>query len=136
MRKLIGIFVALVCAQLYTYLSLRTPPAEPPPAQVAIAPVQPPKLYYHSPLEAPAMTATAYTSMGYFSTDPDARFDSAHARMAAVQANAVSSNTGLNWGDENERADIQKLQSVYKLPRTGVAATLGGRVPASAYAAN
>ncbi len=134
MRKLIFFLAALALTQLYNYWTLEVPPA-PARAPVAVAPpVERPRVYYHSPLDAPAMSATAYTSMGYFSTDSSSQFDRTRATIAPVRTAALVSDNGLVWGEEGERAEIQRLQSVYKLPRTSVAGTLGGRVPSSAYA--
>lgn len=112
---------------------MEAPSAEAAPAPVVVTPPPRPKLFFHSPLDAPTMSATAYTSMGYFSADSSSQFEP--GRVVAPVATLVSNN-GLTWGEEGESAEIHRLQSVYRLPRTGLAGTLTGRTPTSAYASN
>ena len=72
MRILLPLVVIALCA--YYYLEMRPPP--PAPVAVAVAAVAPtpvpPKLYYHSPLDAPTMPANTHTVGGYYSTDKNA----------------------------------------------------------------
>ena len=48
-------------------VAVQAPAALPPPAA-------PQKLYFHSPLDAPAMSTSASTGTGYYSTDANSRF--------------------------------------------------------------
>ena len=79
------------------------------------------KTYFHSPLNAPAMDPSAFTSMGYFSTDPSAEFRGDYSVAANVTPVANDGPGGLNWGDPTEAADIGAIQKVYKLPKVGEA---------------
>ena len=112
--------VAALDLFLYSYPK---PPAVVAPVRVAAVAPKPvaPRTYFHSSLNAPAMPASAYTSMGYFSTDPSSEFrGDSNVAVATVTSSAV--NTGeLNWGDPAEAADIGTIQKVYKLPKVGEA---------------
>ena len=79
------------------------------------------KTYFHSPLNAPAMSTSSFTSMGYFSTDPSSEFrgdyNAAGAVTPVVSTGSISG--GLNWGDPTEASDIAAIQKVYTLPKAG-----------------
>ena len=80
MKNLLLIFAALLCLYLYVHPRVETrietiPVAAPvvaaplPTPRPVPVPTPEPKLYYHSPLDAPAM-GSGYTANGYFSADP------------------------------------------------------------------
>ena len=73
MKNLLLIAALLFGAYLYSHPRVETvPQAEVPQAPVAAA--APQKLYFHSPLDAPAMSTGAATGTGYYSADPSSRF--------------------------------------------------------------
>ena len=102
------------------------PQSKAPEALQAVTPVVyrrvEPRVYFHSPLDAPAMLPSAFTSMGYFSTDPSREFRGGGAATPVTPAadNGVTPG-GLNWGDPNEASDLNAIQKVYKLPKVGEA---------------
>ena len=79
MKNLLVLCVTLVLGYFaYDALQPAPPPPPPPPptpAPVAVAkPVPPPKLYFHSALDAPPMAANMTSGTSYFSTDPNSHF--------------------------------------------------------------
>lgn len=75
MRNLVLIFTTLLCVYLYAHprVETRVAPARPVLAAARPVPTAAPT-YYHSPLDAGAMSTSASTGTGYFSTDPESRF--------------------------------------------------------------
>lgn len=68
MKNLV-LLLALVAACVWYYLQTHKEEPPPPPAPVAMATPKPAprKLYYHSPLDAPAMPTNVHTGTGYYS---------------------------------------------------------------------
>ena len=69
------------------------------------------------------MSTSAFTSMGYFSTDPSSEFRGDYNAAGAVTPVLDHGTTpgGLNWGDPTEASDISAIQKVYTLPKVGQA---------------
>ena len=70
------LLVALVSGAYYFYTHPRVETVLQPVAGAAPVPLAapPPRTYFHSPLDAPAMSTSASTGTGYYSTDPGSRF--------------------------------------------------------------
>ncbi len=79
LKNLLLIFVALLSLYLYMHPRTETQVVTRTAAPVMVrvpAPTPASKLYYHSPLDASAMSTSASTGTGYFSTDTTSRFSS------------------------------------------------------------
>ena len=70
------VLMALVFGAYYFYMHPRVETVLQPVAVAAPAPVAAPtqRQYFHSPLDAPAMSTSASTGTGYYSEDPNSRF--------------------------------------------------------------
>ena len=92
MKNLIPIAVIALC--VYYYMMTHRPEEPPPPAPaVVVAPAPTPqKLYYHSPLDAPAMPATEHTGAGYYSTDQKSVWKGRTTRDGTAPPSVVVSN--------------------------------------------
>ena len=74
MKNLLLCAALLFCAY-YFYMNPRTEaPMEPVAVAAPVAPPPAQRVYFHSPLDAPAMLTSESTGMGYYSTDPNSRF--------------------------------------------------------------
>lgn len=114
--------VAALDAALY----LCPPPPAPvqPVKAVAPAPRQvAARTYFHSSLNAPAMSTSEHTGLGYFSTDPSSAYQGERSTAVSTAPATASgaSQGGANWGEPGEAADIGALQKVYTLPKVGQA---------------
>ena len=119
MKNIIVLLLAALNVFFYSH-----PPApaavEPAPASAPVRRAAP-KLYFHSPLDAPAMSTSMNTSMGYFSADANSEFRGGYTQAVSTSssegsgsAGVSTGNTPLNWGDPREAADIQAIQGVYQ----------------------
>ena len=70
------VLMALVFGAYYLYTHPRVETVMQPVAMAAPSPAaQPPqRVYFHSPLDAPAMSTSVSTGTGYYSADPNSRF--------------------------------------------------------------
>ena len=88
MKNLV-LMLALVATCVYCYLQTHKE-QPPPPAPVAVAVATPKpaprKLYYHSPLDAPAMPATSHTGTGYYSKNSKSVWKGATTRDGTAPA--------------------------------------------------
>ena len=73
MKNLLLIAALMFGAYFYSHPRVETVQVDVPQAPVAMA--APQKLYFHSPLDAPAMSTSAVTGTGYYSADPNSRFN-------------------------------------------------------------
>lgn len=71
MKNVLLLILAAVCVYQYMNPKVVTHEVQVP---VTVVKAVGPRLYYHSPLDAPAMPTGANTGTGYFSTDPNSRF--------------------------------------------------------------
>ena len=87
MRILLPLIIAALC--VYYYLETHK---EPPPAPVAVAAPKPTprKVYYHSPLDAPAMPTNAHTGSGYTSSSRNTNWRGSHLSDGQTTRMAVS----------------------------------------------
>lgn len=103
MRNLLLIFTALLCVYLYLHPKVETQvitKLEKVPVMAA-APLPPvpaatPKLYYHSPLDAPAMPNYANTGAGFYSEDPAHQTDNRVLSTTSPYGNSASAYYGGN----------------------------------------
>ncbi len=77
-------FLCVVVTVAMGYLiwdALQTPPPPPAPVVAVAKPAlpAPPKLYFHSSLDAPAMPTSSHTAMGYYSTDSTSGYNGGYA---------------------------------------------------------
>ena len=128
MKNLALLLLASLNVFLYSHPRVQAPVEPVRPAAKAAAPeATVSRMYFHSPLDAPAMPTSSYTNMGYFSTDSSSVFRGGYNSATAVGPGAddtggTVSKGASEWGDPSEAADIKALQGVYKLPRIGVPA--------------
>lgn len=133
MKNIALLLMAALNVFLYLHPQTTAPAAASAPVQAASAPAPAPakvRLYYHSPLDAPAMSTSMCTGTGYFSTDPSSVYKGAYTQAVSIGqgqgvgssagASAVNAaNGGLTWGEPGEAAQIQALRNVYTMPRMG-----------------
>lgn len=89
MKNLLLVCAALVCLYLYLHPQTETPVVTPVVVR-APAPTPVPKVYFHSPLDASAMSTSSSTGTGYFSTDTTSRFSSGYYYGSSYYGPATS----------------------------------------------
>ncbi len=103
MKNLILIFAALLCLYMYLHPTVEKQVETRVETRLVKVPVQPvaapapeptptPKLYYHSPLDAPAMPNYANTGAGFYSNDPVSHPTGPHLSTADGGGNPYTSS--------------------------------------------
>ena len=91
------VFAVTVALGYLAYDAMQPPPPSRPVTHVAAAAPRPasPKLYFHSALDAPAMSPLASTGTSYFSTDPNPGYHGSY--NSGLSAGSTYWNSGSTY---------------------------------------
>ena len=125
------LLAALVFGAYYFYTHPRVETVLQTVATAAPAPLAPPvqKQFFHSPLDAPAMSTSASTGTGYYSADPNSRFSNYqggyYTSFQAAGGYPVYTGTTNNTAIVNNYG----VRSGTSVPTSSGSSYVAGRVP-------